>query len=226
MDRFNALGRGLQLMLVGAVLLLIDMFLPWQDYNVGSLGEFKGWHGFGGVLLGLLTIVLIAWLAVRLAAVDIALPVSATLIAAFLGFLILIVAVLKNLVDDQSTIWSYVGVALAILIAVGAWMQVQETGGVEQLKTELPTMPASSGASAPGATTTPAPPPVAEPMVETPPQSSSAPADTAAPAPPPPPAAPPPMGEPAAPAESTPAEERPASASGVEPSTESSEETR
>ncbi len=31
MDRFNALGRGAQLMLIGGVLLLIDLFLPWQD---------------------------------------------------------------------------------------------------------------------------------------------------------------------------------------------------
>jgi hypothetical protein len=173
MDRFNALGRGLQLMLVGAVLLLIDTFLNWQsvDTPIGSFGQ-SAWHGLGGVLLGLLVIVLLAWLLVRLAAVDLPIPVSATLIAAFLAFLILIIAILKNLVDDYSAWPSYVGIVLAVVIAVGAWMQVQATGGVESLKTEATSMmPASTGASsapaaapAPPATeSAPAPPPAAEP---------------------------------------------------------------
>ena len=33
MDRFNALGRGLQLMLVAGVLLLLVMFFPWEDFG-------------------------------------------------------------------------------------------------------------------------------------------------------------------------------------------------
>ena len=43
MERFNALGRGAQLMLVGAVLLLIDLFLPWQDFDVGGLADELGY---------------------------------------------------------------------------------------------------------------------------------------------------------------------------------------
>jgi hypothetical protein len=67
MERFNALGRGAQLMLVGAVLLLIDLFLPWQDFDVGGLAEeagidatFSGWRGVGAIL-GIVTIIAIAW---------------------------------------------------------------------------------------------------------------------------------------------------------------------
>jgi hypothetical protein len=186
MDRFNALGRGMQLMLVAGVLLLIDTFLDWQsiDTAIGSFGQ-SAWHGFGGVLLGLLVIVLLAWLAVRLAAAEIQLPVSASLIAAFLGFLIFIVAVLKNLIDDYSSFWSYVGIVLAALIAVGAWLQVQETGGVDALRSDLPGMPGSTGTTTTSASTTTTSEPAA--------------------APPPPPAAPsePPVSEepPAAPPE-------------------------
>ena len=175
MDRFNALGRGLQLMLVGSVLLLIDTFLNWQsiDTPIGSFGR-SAWHGLGGVLLGLLVIVLLAWLFVRLAAVDIQLPVSASLIAAFLAFLIFIIAVLKNLVDDYSSFWSYVGIVLAALIAVGAWMQVQATGGMESLKTDATSMmPASSGPAQtphpPAEPSAPPPPPAAEPPPAAPP---------------------------------------------------------
>ena len=138
------------------------------------------------MLLGLLVIVLLAWLLVRLAAVDLPIPVSATLIAAFLSFLILIIAILKNLVDDFSAWPSYVGIVLAIVIAVGAWMQIQATGGVESLKTDATSMmPASSTASGAPAAAPPAPPATES-------------------APPPPPAA-----EPAPPAEAAPSTDEP-----------------
>ena len=189
MDRFNALGRGLQLMLVGAVLLLIDMFFNWQsiDTPIGSFGQ-SAWHGFGGVLLGLLVIVLLAWLLVQLAAVDINIPVSATLIAAFLAFLILIIAVLKNLVDDYSAWPSYVGIVLAAVIAVGAWMQIQATGGVESLKSDATSIvPSSSSSSASSAQ---APPPPAEPAAPPPPPAATpeppaTPSEPSTPVPPP-----------------------------------------
>ena len=210
MEKFNALGRGLQLMLVGSVLLLLDTFLDWQsiDTPLGSFGR-SAWHGFGGVLLGLLTIVLVAWLLVRLAAVDIQLPVSATLIAAFLAFLILIIAVLKNLVDDYSSFWSYVGIGLAIVIAVGAWMQIQATGGVESLKTDATSM---MPATAAGPTSQAAPTEPTEPAAPPP----AAPAEPAAPAPASPaeaPAAPPsaaaPQAEAPAPSSSEPSASEP-----------------
>ena len=185
MERFNALGRGLQLMLVGAVLLLIDTFFNWQsiDTPLGSFGQ-SAWHGFGGVLLGLLVIVLLAWLLVRLAAVDLPIPVSATLLAAFLAFLIVIITVLKVLVDSYSAWPSYVGIGLAVVIAVGAWMQIQATGGVESLKSEASSMmPAGQAttSSAPTAPAAPAPPPP-------PPAPESMAAPAAEPPPPPPPA--------------------------------------
>jgi len=88
MDRFNALGRGAQLMLIGGVLLFIDLFLPWQDFGnefsdaVGVDASFSGWRGFGGVLVGLLTIVLLAWVIVRLVSVHIPLTTSTAMTAA------------------------------------------------------------------------------------------------------------------------------------------------
>src|SRR6187551_3730645 len=124
MDRFNALGRGAQLMLIGGVLLLIDLFLPWQDFSdaVGVDASFSGWRGFGGVLVGLLTIVLLAWVIVRLASVDIPLPTSTAMTAAIIGTLILIFTIIKllTILGDEATIWAWVGLALAIVIAVGA----------------------------------------------------------------------------------------------------------
>ena len=186
MERFNALGRGMQLMLIGSVLLLISTFFHWQeiDIDLGPLGSANAgqnaWHGFWGIAMGLLTIVLIAWIVARLAAVDIPVPVSAAMTGAVFAFLIFAFALIKNLVDDYSTFWSYVGVALAALIAVGAWMQIQESGGIESLKTEATSLGSSGGtATATAPSSAPPPPPPAEP-VAAPEAPSEAPAEAAA----------------------------------------------
>lgn len=193
MDRFNALGRGAQLMLVAAALLFIDLFLPWQDFDVGGIADelgvdatFSGWRGFAGVVLGLLTIVTLAWLVVRLLSVNIPLPVSTAMTGALLGVLVAAFGIIKllTILGDEQTIWAWIGVILAILVAVGAYLQVQEAGGVDTLRSEIPSSMST------GSTTTP-PPPAAPP-----PEPS---------APEPPEAAPPPV-EPAPPAETPPAE--------------------
>lgn len=170
MDRITALPRGMQLMLVGGVLLLIDSFLKWQDADVTvggltvSVGSLNAWHGWG-FLVGLLTILLLVWLVARIAATDIRLPVSDTLAGAALGALILLFTLLKVLVDNEfRTVWAWIGLVLAALIAVGAWLQVTAGGGMETLRTE-----ASGLKTRPGDTGAPTPPPVAPPSSEPPP---------------------------------------------------------
>ena len=166
MERFNALGRGAQLMLIGSVLLFFDLFLTWQDYP-GDILDASGWDGFGGVILGLLNIVLIAWLIVRIASVNIPLPVSTAMTAAVIGTLILIFAIIKllTILGDEATIWAWIGVVLAIVIAVGAFRAVQEAGGVETLRTEASSLSTSAGAGGAAAPAAAAPEaPAAEPM--------------------------------------------------------------
>jgi hypothetical protein len=199
MDRINALGRGAQIMLVGTILLLIDLFLPWQDFDVGGLADefgvdasWSGWHGAAGILLGLVTIVTLAWLIVRIASVDIPLPVSTAMTGALLGTLVLIFAIIKilTILGDEATIWAWIGLGLAIVVAVGAFQVVQEAGGVDQLQGEMRTMTAGSGsdtaatpsepAAAPAAPSEPvaAPPEPAEtPPAEPPSTAPDAPAD-------------------------------------------------
>jgi len=208
MERFTALSRGAQLMFVAGVLLLIDTFLPWQDVGdeVGDIAEafgvdtsFTAWHGFWGVMLGLLTIVLVAWVLIRMLGNEFRLPVSETMVAAGLGLLIFLFALIKVLVDNEfRAAWAWVGLILAALVAIGAWMQVQEAGGVDSLKAEASGM-GSGGASA---STTAAPPPAAPPPSESapPPPAAPLPSESAAP----PPAAPAEPAEPAAPTEPAP----------------------
>jgi hypothetical protein len=119
------------------------------------------------------------------------------MLAGLLGTLILFFAVIKNLVDDESTIWSYIGVLLAIGVAVGAWMQIQEAGGIDTLKTEASSMrPPTSGTGEPppaGGATTPTAPSSAP---TTPTEPPAPPPSTAPPSPPPPGDTPPSSGGP------------------------------
>ena len=213
MDRFNALGRGFQIMLVAGVLLFIDTFFNWQSVDT-AVGEFgvSAWDDIGGILMAVLTLVLVAWLVARVAGVDIPLPISASLLAAAFGVLIFLLALIKNLEDDYSSVWAWIGLILAAAILVGAWLEVQAGGGMDALRNELPRMQSSSSTTSTASTA--------------PPHPTSAPSDTAQPPPPPPAAAAPPMGEPAAPAEEPPAEETPATSPGLEPTTEPREEQR
>jgi hypothetical protein len=178
MDRFNALGRGAQIMLIGAVLLLIDLFLPWQDFDIGGLADefgvdasFSGWRGFAGVVLGLLTIILLAWLIVRLASVNIPLPVSTAMTGGLLGTLILIFGIIKilTILGDEATIWAWIGLILCVVIAVGAWRTVQEAGGYEQLRSEAQGLTSSTGGSSEPPPAAAAPPPAAPPPAAPPP---------------------------------------------------------
>jgi len=176
MERFNALGRGAQLMLIGGVLLFIDMLFAWQKVDLGPLGDYtrKGWYGAAGVILGILTIILLAWLIVRLASVNIPLPVSTAMSAAVIGVLILIFAIIKllSILGDAQTFWAWLGLAFAIVIAVGSFMAVQEAGGVDTLRTEaggLQSSMSSSTAAAPAASQPAAPPPAAPPPAAEPP---------------------------------------------------------
>jgi hypothetical protein len=181
MDRFNALGRGAQLMLVGGVLLFIDMLLAWQSIDLGPLGDYsrKGWYGAAGVILGILVIILLAWLIVRIASVDIPLPVSTAMSAAVIAVLILIFAIIKllTILGDETTIWAWIGVALAVVIAVGAFQVVNEAGGVDTLRSEASALGSSGGgttaAAAPAAPAPAAPAPTEQTPASTPPSEAA-----------------------------------------------------
>lgn len=183
MERLNALGRGTQIMLVSSVLLLIISFFNWQEveFDLGPLGEgsagVSAWDDLGGILMGILTIVLLARIVANLAAVNLPIPVSFAMTSAVLAFLIFALALIKNLTDDYSTWASYVGLVLAALIAVGAWMEIQAAGGVDSLRTEATSFGGSGGASATtsmggAAESTPQTPPSAPPAAPPPPEQS------------------------------------------------------
>jgi hypothetical protein len=153
MEQLKALPLGRQLILGAGVLLLIDTFLHWQSVDIGPFTASRnGWHGFWGVLLGLLTIALVAWVAARAFDVELPMEIPEGLTSLVLGVLILAFALIKNLTDDYSTLWSYIGIVLAAIVAYGAWLVYQSS------EESMPGMGSSSSASSPSPSPSPSPP--------------------------------------------------------------------
>jgi hypothetical protein len=88
----------------------------------------NAWHGFWGVLLGLLVIVMLAWAGAR--AFGVALPgnLPAGLVTLALGGLVFLFALLKTLTESYRGWASWVGIVLGAIVAVGAWFAFQDSG--------------------------------------------------------------------------------------------------
>jgi hypothetical protein len=232
LERFNALSRGSKVMLVAGALLLIDTFLAWQQVEVEEFGieaSQNAWHGFWGVVLGLLTAVLVAWFVAKLAGVEINLPISDAMLGGLLALVILLFTLIKILDDEFTNFWAYVGLVLAAIIAIGAWLNIQDAGGVDSLKSEASglkdaatTSPGetaattTAGAGTAAATPSPEPPapeppptePSPDPLPPEPTPEPPAPDPTPPPAPSPEPPPPAPAAEPPTPPPSDAPDER------------------
>jgi hypothetical protein len=203
MDKFNELTTGAKLVLGATIVFLIVSFFNWYEADLGGLEEVAGidagvsmWNGVG-VIAGLIAIVLLVWQAIRLANIDLEIGVTPAMITAALALLLLIFTVIR-VIDGYEfadrTIWLWIGLVLAIVIAVGAWMNMQASG--ESLADIRASMAGAAAAtkgavdrtdepgpsatgSAPAAEDT-SPPPPSEPAVEgTSPPSAPADEDTA-----------------------------------------------
>lgn len=134
MPNLADLSTATKVLLAAGVLMFIDLFLSWQkqcvDTPIGDVcGSQSGWHGWG-TLVGLLLVALIAWEAITLAGIasNLNVPVAASIVSAALAAAILLFTILKFLVDNEARSWpSWVGLLLAIVIAVGGWLKYKET---------------------------------------------------------------------------------------------------
>jgi len=149
MDKLMGLSKGNKLILGGGVVLFIDTFLPWQSASVGPFTVTRnGWHGFWGIVMCLLVIVLLAWAVAGTLGIALPANVPQGLATLALGGLVFLFALLKTLTESYRGWASWVGILLAAAVAVGAWFAFQDSGE------SLPKMP-TAGAPA----STPAPPP-------------------------------------------------------------------
>jgi cation transport ATPase len=125
----SKLSHGAKLIIGGTILFLIVSIFNWQEVDVGIATAGRSmWHGWG-VLAGLLAIALLVWEAIRLANIDVALPVTPAMTSAALAVLLAIFTVIKFLADNEfRTFWAWLGLILAIAIVVGAWLNMQAAG--------------------------------------------------------------------------------------------------
>jgi hypothetical protein len=163
MDQLKGLPLGRKLILGAGALLFIDTFLAWQSVSIGVPGvatvsaSQNAWHGFWGVLLGLMTIVLLLWVGARAFGVALPAAVPDGLATLALGGLIALFAILKALTESYSAWPSYVGIILGIGVAVGAWLTFQESG--ESLPRVAAATAGAPAAGTPDASTDDAPAP-------------------------------------------------------------------
>jgi hypothetical protein len=138
---WSGLSLGRQILLVSSVVLLIDSFLHWQA--AGPYGV-SGWHGFWGVVMGLLTIALLAWLIVAiLNLANLSLGIADNMIEALLAWVLTAVVVIKFLTANEFRHWpAWIGLLLGIIIAVGGWLRFSEGTAPARTTTTAPPPPA------------------------------------------------------------------------------------
>jgi hypothetical protein len=142
MNQIDLRGMSLahRILLGGGVLLFIVMFFVWQGVNIlGTSVGVSGWHGLNGVILGLLTIVLVAWevlmiLGERTADLRRMVPAPERLVSAGLAAGVLVFGILKFLTANELRRWpEWVGLILALAIGYGGWLAYSEAKSVAEV---------------------------------------------------------------------------------------------
>ena len=136
----SKLSHGAKLIIGGTVAFLIVSIFNWQEVDISGIASVgrSMWHGWG-VLAGLLAIALLVWEVIRLANINVAMPVTPAMTSAALAVLLAIFTVIKFLADNEfRTFWAWLGLILAIAIVVGAWLNMQAAGeGLADIRTQV-----------------------------------------------------------------------------------------
>jgi hypothetical protein len=123
------------IVLGGALLLLIDLFLVWERECIGQgavsfCANYNAWSGTAGWIgawTGLLAIELLGLGLLGLAGGAIRHTVPVPTAMAWLAYGTAVAAVLKFLlISNHPYIFAFIGLILALVIAYGGWMKTQE----------------------------------------------------------------------------------------------------
>lgn len=147
-----------RILLGGAALFVIDSFLPWQRACLAFEGfsecfSASAWGGdasWAGVIAGLLAILLLAAGVAGLAGVAMPPTMPMATVMSWLAFGVALFAILKFLlvVTNEAGFAAFIGLVLALVIAYGGWMKMQEAS-------VLPRPPAFGGTEPPAPPTGP-----------------------------------------------------------------------
>lgn len=112
---------------LGAFLMFVVTLFAWQSVQVHDLTYTRNaWHGFWGVILGLMTVVFLVNAAAQTGVLEFKVWLPHALLSVALAPAILVFAVIKTITDDNSGWASYVGIVLAGVISVAAWLALTE----------------------------------------------------------------------------------------------------
>jgi hypothetical protein len=131
MESIKSLTIGTKLVLVAGIAFFLNLSLTWQtiDVDFGPAGTAEqmldGWDTWGLLLGGLSLGIVVLTVLVHLTEVELPESVRWDRITLVLGLLLLTITLVKNLLDAGSAAASYVGLALAAVVAVGAWLDVR-----------------------------------------------------------------------------------------------------
>jgi hypothetical protein len=163
MDKLAELSHGAKVVLGAAIAFLVFSFFNWFKYTgpgadqieaVGGDIGISMWHGIGWIA-GLLAIAIIVWQAIRLANINFEIGVTPSMITAALAVLLVIFAFIR-FIDKPSggdlvgrTFWAWLCLALAIVVVVGAWMNMQAAGeSLGDVRDRVSSMTAGGGSDA------------------------------------------------------------------------------
>ena len=122
---FSKLTLGSKVITGAGLLLLVDSFFHWQSVSVPISSSASMWHGWG-IVVGVTLLVILAWDAIESADVKISLgPLSQSMVTMVLSVLLVIFTLIKVLGDPDVTVWAWVGLVLAIGVAVGAGLNLR-----------------------------------------------------------------------------------------------------
>ncbi len=147
--------HGAKLVLGASIAFLIVSIFNWQEIDFQGIASagVSMWHGWG-VLAGLLAIAIIVWEGLRLANLKIEIGLTPAMVTAALAILLLFFTVIKFLVDNEfRTFWAWLGLLLAIFIAVGAFMNMRQMGeSIAEMGSSMKAAAGSAAAAAKSAT--------------------------------------------------------------------------
>lgn len=130
MDVLTKLSREAQIVLGGAVLLLILSFLDWQQVSLFNITVgVTEWHGIG-ILAGLLVVALLVWEVLRLMAVQVQLgTLSVGLVSVGLALLVALFTLITFLDHSVARHWpAWIGLIVALAVAAAAVARARAEG--------------------------------------------------------------------------------------------------
>ncbi len=151
----SKLTHGAKLVLGASIAFLIVSIFNWQEidfHGIASAGVSM-WHGWG-VLAGLLAIAIIVWEGLRLANMKIEIGLTPAMVTAGLAILLLFFTLLKFFVSNEfRTFWAWLGLLLAIFIAIGAYINMKQMGeSISEMGSSMKSAAGSAAAAAKAAT--------------------------------------------------------------------------